>query len=62
MAAAFMPTEEDAPDLYGRPCALCDEPIVEGDRYYQRDTWRILGHMRCVLQDEAGVWDSLPDR
>ena len=60
MAAGFMPAETDTPDLTNRACAICNKPIVEGERFFQRDTWKILGHMLCVLEHPE-TWDALPD-
>jgi hypothetical protein len=60
MAAGFMGTPEEMGDLYARPCALCTELIVEGERYYQRNSWTVFGHMGCVLS-KPDEWDALPD-
>lgn len=60
MAAGFMPAHNDAPDLEGRPCAICTKGIAEGQRFYQRDRWSILGHGACV-EDHLDQWDALPD-
>lgn len=48
------------PELCNRPCAICAEPITEGQRYYQRNGWKLLGHMLCVLE-QPDAWDTLPD-
>lgn len=61
MAAGFMPTAVDDPGLSGRPCDLCGKPIEPGYRFYQRNSWKLLGHMTCVL-DRPDDWDALPDR
>lgn len=59
MAAGVMPTKDQF-DLSGTPCVLCSEPITEGQRYYQRNGWKHLGHMACVM-DRPDEWDALPD-
>lgn len=56
-----MPTAVDDPGLSGRPCDLCGKPIEPGYRFYQRNSWKLLGHMTCVL-DRPDDWDALPDR
>jgi hypothetical protein len=60
MAAGQMCSAEVDPELCDTPCAVCKEPIIEGDRYYQRNGWKLLGHMICVLGN-PDAWDSLPD-
>lgn len=60
MAAGFMPSADDDAELAYRHCALCEEVISEGARFYQRNGWQLLAHMACVLAN-LDAWDALPD-
>jgi hypothetical protein len=53
MAAGYMP---EGDELESRPCVVCREPIVAGQRFYQAAGWTILGHSWCV-EDNIEAWE-----